>query len=50
MDVTTIMFAGKERSETDWRELFESVGLDLVKIWKTEVGAFSKVVGRLKKK
>ena len=32
MDLTMLTFAGKERSERDWRTLFESVGLELVEV------------------
>lgn len=48
MDMTMLTFAGKERSEADWRELFESVGLNLVKVWKAPVGTFNMMEGRLK--
>ena len=49
MDLIMLTFAGKERSEADWRELFESVGLDLVKVWKESVGTFNTLEGRLKR-
>ncbi|KAK3173586.1 hypothetical protein OEA41_006918 [Lepraria neglecta] len=49
MDMTMLTFAGKERSEADWRDLFESVGLDLVKVWKESVGTFNTIEGRLKR-
>jgi hypothetical protein len=48
MDMTMLTFAGMERSEADWRELFESVGLNLVKVWKAPVGTFNMMEGRLK--
>jgi hypothetical protein len=28
-------FSGMDRKERQWRELFESVGLEIVKIWPT---------------
>ena len=43
-----LTFAGKERSEADWRALFESVGLKLVKVWRAEVGTQAVMEGRLK--
>ena len=33
MDVQMIRFEGRVRKERQWRELFRSVGLDLVNIW-----------------
>ena len=49
MDMSMLTFAGKERSKADWRELFESVGLDLVKGWKESVGTFNTMEGQLKR-
>lgn len=48
MDLTMLTIAGKERSEADWSALFESVGLELVKVWKAEVGTQAVMEGRLK--
>jgi hypothetical protein len=33
MDVAMIRFEGRGRKERQWRELFDSVGLEVVKIW-----------------
>lgn len=30
------LFAGMERTETQWRELLGSVGLEIVKIWSID--------------
>ena len=49
MDLTVLTFAGRERSEADWRDLFESVGLALVKVWRAEVGTQAVVEGRLRR-
>lgn len=48
LDLAMLTFAGKERSEADWRALFESVGLKLVKVWRAEVGTQAVMEGRLK--
>ena len=48
MDLTILTFAGKERSERDWRELFEGVALELVRVWRAESGTQSVMEGRLK--
>ena len=50
MDLTVMTFAGKERSEADWRILFDRLGLELVKIWKAEVGIQAVIEGRLRGK
>lgn len=50
MDLMMLTFAGKERSEADWRQLFESVGLELVKVWKASVGTQAVMEGRLRRK
>ncbi|KAF4625303.1 hypothetical protein G7Y89_g12866 [Cudoniella acicularis] len=38
MDMVMIAIGGKERSEKEFMELFESVGLELVKVWPYHVG------------
>lgn len=47
-DLTMLTFAGRERSGADWRTLFESVGLVVVKVWRAEVGTQAVVEGRLR--
>lgn len=49
MDLTMMMFAGKERTEPDWRRLFEASGLKLVKIWQAEIGQQAVMEGRKKR-
>lgn len=48
MDLTMLTFAGKERNEAEWRGLFASVGLDLVKVWKAAIGTQAVMEGRLR--
>ncbi len=46
MDSMMLTFAGRERSEADGRQLFESMGLELVKVWKASVGTQAVMEGR----
>lgn len=41
MDLTMMTFAGKERTERQWRELLEGVGLTVVRINGPVVGSLS---------
>jgi hypothetical protein len=36
MDFLMFMPGGLERTEVQWRQLLESVGLEIVKIWRSE--------------
>ncbi len=37
MDINMMaLLSGKERSETQWRELLDKAGLAIVKIWSTD--------------
>jgi hypothetical protein len=50
MDMVMIAIGGKERSEKEFKELFESVGLEFVKIWEEKgVGHQAVIEGRLKR-
>jgi len=49
MDLTMMMFAGGERSEADWRRLFDQSGLELVKIWPSAVGTQCVIEGKKKR-
>jgi len=42
------MLAGMERSEKQWRDLLDSVGLQLVKIWTKEASSKSIIECELK--
>lgn len=48
MDMTMFTFGGKERSRTDWKKLFDSAGLELVKVWKAPVGTQAVMEGKKK--
>ncbi|KAM3068498.1 hypothetical protein ACMFMG_009637 [Clarireedia jacksonii] len=48
MDLTMLMFAGKERSKAQWVELLEQSGLSLVKVHSAEGTNFSVVEAVLK--
>ncbi|KAF7926645.1 uncharacterized protein EAE97_010154 [Botrytis byssoidea] len=48
MDVTMMFFAGKERSEKQWRQLIEAVGLRLERIYGSEGTTFSVLEAWLK--
>lgn len=49
MDLTMLMFAGKERSAKDWHQLLDMSGLELVKIWESTIGTQCVVEGRKKR-
>lgn len=38
MDLAMLVIGGRERSEKDFRSLFDSAGLQLIKIWKSPDG------------
>lgn len=42
------LHAGMERTETHWRRLFGSAGLDIVKIWQTVAGGESVIEAVIK--
>ncbi|TGO45565.1 hypothetical protein BCON_0382g00070 [Botryotinia convoluta] len=48
MDVTMMFFAGKERSEKQWRQLIEAAGLRLERIYGSEGTTFSVLEAWLK--
>lgn len=50
LDLTMMLFAGKERTEADWRTLFDSVGLEMMNVWRAEVGTQAVMEGQLKKR
>ncbi|BDD64164.1 hypothetical protein MPDQ_000580 [Monascus purpureus] len=39
MDHAMFTFGGRERTESDWKKLFESAGLRLVKVWRSKAGS-----------
>lgn len=49
MDMVMLGLGGKERRENEFKDLLESVGLELVKIWPAEVGNQAIVEARLKR-
>jgi hypothetical protein len=49
MDMVMIAIGGKERSGKEFKELLDSVGLELVKIWPEAVGHQAVIEGRLKR-
>jgi len=49
MDMVMLAIGGKERSEKEYSELLESVGLELVKIWPEPVSNHAVVEARLKR-
>ena len=49
LDLVMFMFAGRERSAVDWKKLFDESGLELIKIWPSEVGSFAMMEGRKKR-
>ncbi|EHK97342.1 putative Sterigmatocystin 8-O-methyltransferase [Glarea lozoyensis 74030] len=48
MDMVMIAIGGKERSEKEFKQLLEDVGLEFVKVWREEGGGQAVVEGRLK--
>ncbi|KAB8068436.1 O-methyltransferase-domain-containing protein [Aspergillus leporis] len=48
-DINMMAIGGTERTEKQWRELLESVGLEVTKMWRTVGSNFVVVEGRLKK-
>ncbi|THZ80562.1 S-adenosyl-L-methionine-dependent methyltransferase [Aureobasidium pullulans] len=46
MDLVMFTFSGKERTAVQWKDLFESAGLELVKIWSMEMNNHSVLEGR----
>lgn len=48
LDVACMVMGGKERTEQDFRRLFESVGLEVVAIHRASGAAAGIVEGRLK--
>ena len=49
LDILMMSFvAGAERTESQWRSLLDSVGLEIVKIWTVTAGAESVIETRLK--
>ncbi|TIA42493.1 S-adenosyl-L-methionine-dependent methyltransferase [Aureobasidium pullulans] len=46
MDLVMFTFSGKERTAAQWKDLFESAGLELVKIWSMEMNTHSVLEGR----
>jgi hypothetical protein len=50
MDMVMIAIGGKERSQKEFKELFESVGLEFVKTWEEKGPGHQAVIeGRLKR-
>ncbi|KAL1884641.1 hypothetical protein Plec18167_002233 [Paecilomyces lecythidis] len=47
MDHAMFTFGGRERTETDWKKLFASAGLKLVKIWRSQAGSQTILEARL---
>ncbi|KAF7196059.1 O-methyltransferase hmp5 [Pseudocercospora fuligena] len=50
LDLSMFMFSGKERSAADFAKLFESAGLELVKIWPSADGSTQAVIEGRKKR
>jgi hypothetical protein len=48
LDVACMVMGGKERTEEDFRKLFDGVGLEVVKIHRASGAAAGLVEGRLK--
>lgn len=49
MDLAMFTFAGKERTAQAWKDLFEASGLEIVKIWRSDVKAQAVLEGRKKR-
>lgn len=47
MDHAMFTFGGRERTETEWKKLFEGAGLKLVKIWRSHAGSQTVLEARL---
>lgn len=47
MDHAMFTFGGRERTESDWKEMFESAGLKLVKIWRSQASSQTVLEARL---
>ncbi|MCJ1251523.1 hypothetical protein MMC30_008758 [Trapelia coarctata] len=47
-DLNMMAISGMERTEKQWAELLDQVGLKMVKIWRNQTGNFVVVEGRLK--
>ena len=48
LDLNMMILGAMERSEEQWRSLLESVGLKLVKIWRSKDGVRAALEARLK--
>ena len=48
LDMTMMMFCGTERTEHQWRQLLESTGFELTKVWARPGVDAAVVEGRLK--
>jgi hypothetical protein len=48
MDMVMLAIGGKERSEKEFAVLLGEVGLELVRVWKAEVGTQSVIEARKK--
>ena len=48
LDMAMMVIGGKERSEKDFSDLLDSVGLKLVKVWTSKTGNQTMIEARLK--
>lgn len=48
MDLCMMLFAGRERTMADWQSLFDSSGLEFVKLWQGKTGTQSVLEARKK--
>lgn len=49
LDFSLLLLCGKEKTMTEFTELFDEVGLELVKVWPSGVGTTAMLETRLKR-
>lgn len=49
MDFCMMMLNGKEKSEKEFRDIIDSAGLEIVKIWRYPIGTQAQIECRLKR-
>ena len=49
MDFCMMMLNGKEKSEKEFRDIIDSAGLEIFKIWRYPIGTQAQIECRLKR-
>jgi hypothetical protein len=49
LDLNLMSISGKEKTLDEFKQMFDAVGLELVKVWPSEIGATVQLETRLKR-